>query len=55
MWIYLARLGILISGDLRPIDPCPPPSLRWRAVIAILQPGLQGPDIGAFVFLTLLH
>ena len=39
MWIYLARLGILIPGGLRPIAPCPSPLLRRRAVIAIMRLG----------------
>ena len=39
MWIYMARLGILIPWGLRPIAPYPPSSLGRRAVIAILQSG----------------
>ena len=50
MWIYPARLGILIPGGLRPIAPCPPPLLRRRAVIAILRSGLQGLDCMGFRF-----
>ena len=48
MWIYPARLSILIPGGLRLIAPCPQP-LR-RAVIAILRSGLRGPDYRSFRF-----
>ena len=37
MWIYQARLGILIPRGLRPIAPCTPPFLGRRAVIAIMR------------------
>ena len=50
MWIYPARLGILILGGLRPITPCPPPLPGRRAVIAILQSGLRVPDCRSFRF-----
>ena len=50
MWIYLARLGILIPGGLRPIAPYPPPLLGWRAVIAILRSGSQGRSCRRFCF-----
>ena len=36
MWIYQARLGVLVPGGLRPISPCPPPLPRRQAVIVIL-------------------
>ena len=39
MLIYPARLGILISGGLRPIAPCPPPFLGRRVVISIMRSG----------------
>ena len=39
MWIYPARLGILIPGGLQPIAPYPPPLLMRQAVIAILRSG----------------
>ena len=48
MWIYPARLEILISGGLRPIAPYLPPSLRWQAVIAILRSGSRGLDCRSF-------
>ena len=44
MWIYPARLGILIPGGLRPIALCPLPLLGRRAVIAILRSGSRGLD-----------
>ena len=50
MWIYPARLGILIPGGLRPIAPCSPLSLGWQAVIAILRSRLRGPDCRSFLF-----
>ena len=50
MWIYLARLGILILGGLRPIAPCLPPLLGRLAVIAILRSGSRGPDCRSFRF-----
>ena len=50
MWIYPARLGILILGGLQPIAPCPPPLLGRRAVIAILRFGSRGPDCRNFRF-----
>ena len=50
MWIYLARLGILIPRGLRPIAPCPPPLLRWQVVVAILRSGSRGPDYRSFCF-----
>ena len=48
MWIYPTRLGILILGGLRPIAPCPPPLLGWRAVIAILRSRSRGLDCRNF-------
>ena len=50
MWIYSARLGILIPGGLRPIASCPPPLLRQLAVIAILRLRSRGPDCRSFRF-----
>ena len=50
MWIYPARLGILIPRGLRPIAPCPPPLLGQRAVIAILRSVSRGPDYRSFCF-----
>ena len=50
MWIYPAHLGILISGGLRPITPCPPPLLGRRAIIAIMRSGSRGPDCRNFCF-----
>ena len=50
MWIYQARLGILIPGGLWLIAPCPPPLLGRRAVIAILRSGSQGLDYKSFRF-----
>ena len=50
MWIYLARLGILIPGGLRLIAPCPSPLLGRRAVIAILRSRSRGPDCKSFCF-----
>ena len=50
MWIYPARLGILILRGLRPIAPSPPPLLGWRAVIAISRSRFQGPDSRSFCF-----
>ena len=50
MWIYSARLGILIPGDLLPIAPCPSPLPRRRAVIAIPRFGLRGSDCRGFRF-----
>ena len=50
MWIYPARLGILIPRGLRPIAPCPPPLLGRRAVIAIMRFGSRGPDCRSFHF-----
>ena len=55
MWIYPARLRILIPGGLRPIAPYPPPLLGLQAVIAILRSGSQGQIVGAFVIITLLY
>ena len=48
MWIYLAQLGILIPRGLRPIALYLPPSLGWRAVIAILRSRSQGSDCRIF-------
>ena len=50
MWIYPARLGILIPGGLRPIAPCPPPLLGRRTVITILRSGSRGSDCRNFHF-----
>ena len=50
MWIYLARIGILILGGLWPITPCPPPLLGRRVVIAIMRPGSRGLDCRSFRF-----
>ena len=50
MWIYPARLGILIPGGLQPIAPFPPPLLGRRAVIAILRSGSRGPSCMSFHF-----
>ena len=50
MWIYPARIGILIPGGLRPIAPCPPPLLGWRTVIDILRSESRGPDYRSFRF-----
>ena len=50
MWIYPARLGILILEGLWPITPCPPPLLGRQAVIAILRCGSRGPDCRNFRF-----
>ena len=50
MWIYSARLGILIIGGLRPIAPCPLPLPGRRAVTAILRSGLRGRDSRNFRF-----
>ena len=50
MWIYPARLGILIPGGLRLIAPCPPPLLGRQAVIAILRSGSRGPGCRSFCF-----
>ena len=50
MWIYPARLGILILKSLRAIDPCPPPLPGRRAIIAILRSRLRGPDCMSFRF-----
>ena len=50
MWIYPARLDILIPGGLRPIAPYPPPTLGRRAVISILKLGSRGPDCRSFCF-----
>ena len=48
MWIYPARLGILIPGGLRPIAPFLPPLLGQRAVIVILRSGSRGSDYRSF-------
>ena len=50
MWIYPARLSILMPRGLRPIAPCPPPLLGRQAVIAIMRSGLQGLDCRGFRF-----
>ena len=50
MWIYLVCLGILIPRGLRPIAPCPPSLLGWRAIIVILRSGFRGPDGRSFHF-----
>ena len=50
MWIYPARLGILIPRGLWPIAPCPPPLLRRRVVIAIMRFGSRGSDCRSFRF-----
>ena len=50
MWIYPARLGILITGGLQPITPCPLPLPGWRAVIAIPRSKLRGSDCWSFRF-----
>ena len=50
MWIYPARLGILIPGGLRPIAPCPSPLLRRRVVIAIMRYGSRESDCRSFHF-----
>ena len=50
MWIYPARLGILIPGGLRLIAPYPPPLLGRQAVIAILRSESRGPDYRSFHF-----
>ena len=50
MWIYSASLGILILGGLRPIAPCPLPSLGRQAVIAIMRSRLRGPNCRSFSF-----
>ena len=50
MWIYPARLGILIPGGLRPIASCPLPSLGRQDVIFILRPRSRGPDCRSFRF-----
>ena len=50
MWIYPARLGILIPRGLRPIAPYPPPLLGWRAIISILRYESHGPDCRSFHF-----
>ena len=55
MWIYRARLGILILGGLRPIAPCPLPFLGRQVVIAILRYGSRGPDCRSFRFLMLMY
>ena len=50
MWIYPARLGILIPGGQRPIAPCLPPTPGRRAVISILRPRSRGSDCRSFRF-----
>ena len=50
MWIYSARLGILILGGLWLIAPCPPLLLGRRTVIAILRSGSRGPCCRSFHF-----
>ena len=50
MWIYPARLGVLIPRGLRPIAPCPPPLPGQQAVIAILRSGSRGPNFRNFHF-----
>ena len=50
MWFYPVYLGALIPGGLQPITPCPPPLLRWQAVIAILRSGSRGLDCRSFHF-----
>ena len=50
MWLYPARLGILIPGGLRPIALYPPPLLGQRAVIAIMRSGSRGLDCRSFRF-----
>ena len=50
MWIYPARLGILIPGDLQPIAPCPPPLLGRQAVIYIVRSWSPGSDYRGFRF-----
>ena len=50
MWIYPARLGILIPWGIRPIIPCYPPLPGQRAVIDILRPRYRGPDCKSFHF-----
>ena len=50
MLIYPARLGILISGCLRPIAPCPPPLLGRQVVISIMRSRSRGPDCRSFLF-----
>ena len=50
MWIFPARLGILIPGGLRKIAPCLLPAPTRRAVIAILRLGSRGSDCRSFRF-----
>ena len=50
MWIYSARLGILIPRGLRPIAPCLSPLFGRRVVIAILRSGFRGPNGRSFRF-----
>ena len=50
MWIYSARLGILIPGGIWSIAPYTPPLFGRRAVISILRSGSQGPDCRSFRF-----
>ena len=50
MWIYLACLGILIPGGLRPIALCPPSLLGRRAVISIPRSRSRGPGCRSFRF-----
>ena len=50
MWIYLACLGILIPGGLRPIAPCPLPFLGRQVVLAIMRSRSRGPNCRSFRF-----
>ena len=50
MWIYPARLEILIPGGLCPIAPCPRPLLGGRVAIAIMRSGSRGMDCRSFRF-----
>ena len=50
MWIYPARLGILILEGLQSITPYPPPLLGRRAVIVILRSGSRRPGCKSFLF-----
>ena len=50
MWIYSARLRILIPGGLWPISPCPLPLLRRQAIISIMRSVSQGPNYRSFRF-----
>ena len=52
MWIYPTRRRILIPGGLRPIAPCPRPSLGRRAIISILRSGPRGLYCRGFCFST---